>query len=98
MKVYLKTGRRNHLMFITPGTEPEASSDWKHPDGSNKQFTVRFVDGMADVPRPIGVYLIHKKVAQVSPIILPAMEAKLIVQDERVRRHRILADDYHATS
>lgn len=97
MKIYLKTGRRNHLMFITPGTEPEASSEWKNADGANKQFTVRFVNGMADVPRSIGVFLIHKKVAQSSPIILPEMETKMIVQEERVRRHRILTDDYHAT-
>jgi hypothetical protein len=96
MKIYLKTGRRNHLMFITPGTEPDAASEWKNPDGTNKQFTVRFVDGCADVPRGIGIYLVHKKMAQTTRLILPETEARLVVQDERVRRHRVLTADYHA--
>lgn len=94
MKVYLKTGRRDHLMFITPGTELD-SSDFLNPDGTARQFTVRFKEGRADVPSNIGQYLIDKGVAQKTPLILPEVAQPLAVHDERVRNHRILADDYH---
>lgn len=103
MKIYLKTGKRDHLMFVTPGNEStvetkgegEKPSEWQNPDGTNKQFTVRFVDGKAEVPRNLGAYLIHKGLAQSSSIIAPSMAKTLDVLDERVRNHRLLTADFH---
>lgn len=94
MKVYLKTGRRDHRMFITPGTESDCS-DFKFPDGTNRQFTVRFLSGMATVPSNIGQYLVDKGVAQKSPIIGAEIAARVLLQDERVRNHRIITSEYH---
>jgi hypothetical protein len=100
MKVYLKSGRPNdHLVFLTPGTDSD-SSDFRNPDGSLKQYTIRFEKGCAEVPSNIGHFLIAKGVARTMPIVLRPEQALIkdnLVEGDRKRHHRILGDDYHRT-
>jgi hypothetical protein len=91
MKLYLKTGARDHLMFVTPGVDDDCS-DWKNVDGSNRQFTVRFEEGRADVPSNLGDYLIAKGVAQsVPPALSPIIRPQIVLPEQRLRNHRTLA-------
>jgi hypothetical protein len=93
MKIYLKTGANNHLMFVTPGVDSDCS-DWRNADGTNKQFTVRFKDGVADVPSNLGDYLIAKGAAQSAPAnISPIIRAQDVLPEVRVRNHRVLRTD-----
>lgn len=98
MKVYLKSGRPNdHLVFLTPGTDSD-SVEFRNPDGSLKQYTIRFEKGCADVPSNIGQFLIDKGVARKMPIVLrPDRPIKDNLVDDRRRNHRTLGDDYHRT-
>lgn len=94
MKLYLKTGRRNHLMFCTPGLESD-TSDFLLPDGTARQFTVRFVDGVAEVISPLGKWMIDKGLAQKTALIAPDVAVGLEALETRRRTHRILTDAYH---
>lgn len=96
MRIYLTTGRRNHLIFATPGLESD-TSDFLLPNGEPIHFTVRFVDGIADVIAPLGKYLIDKGVAQKTALIDPDVAVGMMAQDLKLRRHRILTDAYHET-
>lgn len=100
MKVYLKSGRpNNHLVFLTPGTDSD-SIEFRNPDGSLKQYTIRFENGRAEVPSNIGQFLIDKSVARKMPIVLRPQSALLkdnLLEGDRTRHHRILGDDYHHT-
>jgi hypothetical protein len=90
MKLYLKSGARDHIMFVTPGADSDAS-DFKNADGTNKQFTVRFKEGVADVPSNLGDYLIAKGAAQsVAPPVARIIRPQDVMPEERVRNHRIL--------
>jgi hypothetical protein len=98
MKIYLKSGRPNdHLVFVTPGTDSD-SADFRHPDGSLKQYTVRFIKGCAEVDSNLGGFLIDNGIARKMPIVLrPDHVFKDNLVDDRKRNHRILGDDYHHT-
>lgn len=91
MRIYFPGGPRDHLVLVTPGADCEAS-DFHNPDGSLRQFKIRFEAGVAQVPSNLGDYLIDKGVARKTPaLILSAPAAQDAVREERVRRHRILA-------
>lgn len=91
MRIYLKTGPRDHHMFVTPGKETGDVSDFLLPDGSPRQFHVRFQGGMADVPAPLGKYLLDKGMAQKTALILP----EAIEIETRTRNHRVINGAYH---
>ena len=77
MKIFNYGSRGRATIFVSPGADHPETSDWvklTKDDSGNEyreplQFTVRFKDGMADVPQALGMYLIAKKLAQKSPII-----------------------------
>lgn len=90
MFIYLKTGQRDHLMFVTPGVDSD-SSDFKNADGSNKNFTVRFVDGRAEVPSNLGQYLLDIEAASDKRTLLsPIVRPQTVIAETRVRDHRVL--------
>lgn len=94
MKVYLRTGRRNHTVHCTPGNESD-TSDFFNPDRSIRQFAVQFIDGVAEVPGPLGKYLIDKGIAQKTALIEADHAAAVIIHEERWRKHRVLDGNYH---
>lgn len=90
MKIYLKTGRRNHLMIVQPGADEEFqgaswSGFWTIENGEPKAivYTVQFVDGVAEVESNVGDYLIAKDVAQRTALIRPEIAARVAFADER---------------
>lgn len=91
MKVYWPAGRRNHSVFITPGNDSDACSDWFGPKGEVLSFTVNFIDGVAEVPGPLGKFMLENKVASKTMIIDAATSAQMYQEEERVVRHRVLS-------
>jgi hypothetical protein len=91
MRLFLTTGKRDHLVICQPGRE-FPTSDFLADDGHALTFQVQFVDGEArDVASNLGEYLIDKGIAQRTPIITDlAMAKRLEVHDERVRTHIML--------
>ncbi len=86
MRVYLKTGARDHLMLVTPGTHSDCS-DFFYPDGTKIQFSVKFHGGMADVPSNLGRYMLDQELVQETRIItLDNLPSAHLQVDERVRR------------
>ena len=72
MKVYYAGTSKNHKIMVQPGIDHPEISDWFYPDGKSKMLTVQFIDGVAEVEDNLGQYLIDKKLAQKSFLILPA--------------------------
>jgi hypothetical protein len=88
--VYLKQGRQDHLMLVTPGTESD-SSEFKNADGSLRQFKIKFVAGKAEVPSYLAEYLIDKEAVELEPAkVSPIIRPQAVFAEERVRTHRIL--------
>lgn len=69
MRVYQpgKKGRQTH--YIQPGHE-FPTSYFLDENGKAKLFAIKFIEGMAEVDTPIGEYMIDKKIARSSPILL----------------------------
>jgi hypothetical protein len=89
MRVYLKTGPRDHLMMVTPGTDSDCS-DFFHPDGTKIQFSVKFKLGVAEVPSNLGQYMLDKELVQATRIIvLEDIPSAHLQTDVRVRRPMI---------
>lgn len=57
-------------MFVRPGIE-FPNSDFVDKDGSAIQFTVVFVNGVAEVADNLGQYMIDKELAQRWSFVLP---------------------------
>ena len=93
MRIYLKSGADRHLLFVTPGNEAPDVSDFMNEDKTPKQFTVRFIGGMATVPSHLGQYLVDKGMVQKSPpsVVRVPHRAQVIVPEQRVRNHRVLS-------
>jgi hypothetical protein len=78
MRVYNYGSHGNGTIFVAPGKDQPETSDWIKVgrDASGRdtrepvQFTVKFQRGVAEVPDNIGRYLIDKKLARKSPLIL----------------------------
>jgi hypothetical protein len=104
MKLYLPNSQRDHLMFLTPGNESEASDFWirdEKGDPAPRQFTVRFVAGVADMsrhPSALAKYMLDKGLARKTPPLIVMPSAQAIQPEARPRNHRILGDDYHGTT
>lgn len=94
MRLFLTTGKRDHLVICQPGIE-FPTSDFLSDDGVPLTFQVQFIDGEArDVASNLGEYLIDKGVAQRTPIITDlTMAHRLQVHDERVRTHILLTSE-----
>lgn len=97
MKIYLKSGARDHTIFATPATDTEHPdtkdcSDFVMSDGSPASFTVVFRDGRADVISALGKYLLSKDVVQSQPaprsLILRPQD---VLDEPRPRRHQVIA-------
>ena len=72
MKIYRPESRgRMFTIFAQPGRDYPETSSWLENDGKPKSFEVKFVDGMAEIDKNLAQYLLDKKMAQKSPIILP---------------------------
>ena len=66
MKVFYQR-REDHTVVACPaGDSPPAEHpvEWLNPDGSPAVFTVRFVNGEAQVPDSVGKYLVDRGVAK----------------------------------
>lgn len=88
MRLFLTTGKRDHLIICQPGKECP-TSDFLDANGHPLTFQIQFTDGEArNVPSNVGEYLLDKGLAQRSPIITDlAMTKRLAIHDERVRTH-----------
>lgn len=89
MPIYLKTGARDHLMFVMPGND-DPGSQWRLEDGTLRQFTVRFVAGKAVVDKALGNWMLHKELAQAWPSRIQVVNRHVQVEGPRVRIHRLL--------
>ncbi len=82
MKVYFPHANppKKTNVFVQPASDKEAGEHRRISDfftinekGEKvpTMFTVRFVDGVADVPSPLGKYMIDRGIARRSRIVLP---------------------------
>ena len=73
MKVYRPGSRGKHTLIEQPGNQHPISEFMEKVGGQRKakQFSIVFVEGVAEVSDPLGRYLIDKGLASRSPIILP---------------------------
>lgn len=64
MRIYLdvKDPKPENRMFVTPRDAPDCS-DFLDENGKVKMFTVVFLNGTAQVPDPLGKYMIWKGLA-----------------------------------
>lgn len=75
MKIYRPESKgKNFSLFLQPGREHPENSEWVEADGSPRSFTVQFIDGVADLDKGLAQYILDKKLAQKSPLILPSKE------------------------
>lgn len=99
MNVYLKTGARDHLMFLTPAKKdsPDAktleSEDYLMPDGSPRQLTIRFVAGKAKVEKSLGQWMLDKGLCQKTPSTIVVVNRHLTVDEPKVRHHHFLRSE-----
>lgn len=76
MRVY-HHHRRRHSLFVAPAADPRARSGgvesaWLNEDGSPKNILVDFdADGIAEVPDPLGRYLVATKQARRTRLWMP---------------------------
>ena len=78
MKVYNNGSHGRGTIFVAPGKDHPENSDWikvsRNPEGREVrepvQFAVKFENGVAEVPDGLGRYLIDKKLARRSPLIV----------------------------
>ncbi len=79
MYVYLNTStpRRVHTLHVAPGAD-DPGEQWKNADGTNKQITVDFIDGRAEVDATLGQYLCAKGHAKRSKIVLPRSQMETL--------------------
>lgn len=80
MRVYHPGRHPNHSLFVAPAADPRTAqgsidSSWLHENGEPKSFTVNFVGGAADVPDPLGRYLLATKQAKRTRLIFPGLAA-----------------------
>jgi hypothetical protein len=91
MKVYNHGSHGRGILFVAPGKDhPETSDLFKvgsDPQGRKTrepiQFVVKFENGVAEVPDGLGRYLIEKKLARKSPLIV---RAPAVADDSPARR------------
>jgi hypothetical protein len=70
---------KTQTLIVSPGTDhPENSDWWEETRGAEgetvkkpKMFLIKFVNGVADVERTLGQYLLDKNLVARSAILLP---------------------------
>lgn len=78
MKIYNHGGNGRGTIFVAPGKDHPETSDWikvcRDLNGVETreaiQFAVKFENGCAVVPDNLGRYMLEKKLARKSPLIL----------------------------
>jgi hypothetical protein len=91
MKVYSTTGYGFGTIFATPGAHHPENGAWvKQSQGEGGrtirepiQFTVKFENGVAEVDDQLGQYLIDRKAASRSPLVLPTPLTQKALEDTR---------------
>lgn len=68
MKVFHESGG-NHLLMVTPGAQHGDVSDWMDESGNPRRFDIRFVNGVVEVDRKMGEYLIEANLANRTRLI-----------------------------
>lgn len=84
MRVYL-TGERHraqptHRMFVSPAADienEEVPRDWVDDRNEPVQIAIDFAYGLAEVPSPLGKYLVSRGLAAKTQLILPRTAALL---------------------
>ena len=75
MQVYLPTDSASHTMYVCPAADKtvgdDIPSEWVDADNKPLSFTVQFVAGRAEVPDSVGKYLVAKRLAAKTRLILP---------------------------
>lgn len=84
MRIFLKTGKQNHTILVTPAVDSDCS-DFKNADGAHRQFNIRFKNGEATVPSNLGNYMLDKGLVQSSPIIIQENIASAAALEHRRR-------------
>ncbi|WP_024516836.1 hypothetical protein [Bradyrhizobium sp. Tv2a-2] len=77
MKVYSRGSNPTSTLYICPAadTTGEVPAEWVDDNNSPLQFTIEFRHGAAEVPDPIGKYLIARGYAKKTKLILPTLVA-----------------------
>jgi len=70
MKVYLPGARGKQTTFVQPGNEFPVS-EFMDEQGKPKMFSIPFINGEATVYEQLGQYMLDRRIAQRSPLILP---------------------------
>lgn len=107
MKVYLPDGSRaTRTVYVQPGNSRNDRAEWfisdghggfeANADGSKRAllFPVKFIDGVAEVDKHLGRYMLEERLAsktQASPPA-PRVAAAALVSEERVRPARRVYD------
>ena len=91
MKVYNHYSYGNGTVFVSPGAHHPETADWVDPKTKVPiMFTVKFKNGIAEVDDNMGRYLVKQKLAQASPVILPAEDfAAQSMQIERLAQENM---------
>lgn len=79
LRIYNSGSYGRGIVFVTPGRDHPETSDWMktNTDSEGKSFnepimfTVKFENGVAEVPDNLGRYMIDKGLARKSRLILP---------------------------
>lgn len=64
-----------HVIMVAPARDDPTSNvaEWQDTDGNPLTLRVLFKEGMADVPDPLGRYLIDKGLAKKHPTTAPML-------------------------
>ena len=88
MKIYSASMYGNGTLFVTPGSEHPENIDWVKvsTDAEGRtvrqpiQFAVKFRNGETEVPDGLGRYLLDKKMASASRVIVPTPPTLQVVE------------------
>jgi hypothetical protein len=77
MKVY-RQEKGPFNLFVSPNNDGASNQDWMDAEGKPKLIQVSFKDGVAEVPNDLGRYMIDRKLANKTAIILPTQGGLVI--------------------
>ena len=102
MKVFNSGSYGRGVVFVSPGADHPERTDWldsKSPSGKEpRMFTVKFVDGAADVDGDLGRYMIAQGLAQKNPVRLrPEVVAQNAEVDRLKRENAALSEKLTAS-
>jgi hypothetical protein len=76
MRVYYPGGLNSHTMYVSPAADPRATkagtdAAWVNESGEPRMIEVHFKNGRADVPDPLGKYLVATGMAKRTALLIP---------------------------